>query len=359
MRFWIALALVAAGCAPLRHVPATAPGAGEHSLVTALERARRALRVPGLAALRITAGHIGEPAVVGFRSLASRTPLEAADAFALNSVSKAMTATLVMQLVAEGRLSWDATLAATFPDLSIDPQYRSATLAEVATHRAGLPPHFTPADFDAVKAVPDIRQARRAILSRALSRSTGAARGRFAYSNVGYVILGAAIETVEAAPFEDVMRKRLFAALAMSSCGFEHPGSVLGHDRAGRPRSPREDADPPVMVPAGAGIYCSLSDWARFVADQIAGEGDAGRLLRSDGYRFLHTPPVGAYYAFGWGIASSQAGRVLSHAGGDGHWSTLLLVRPVDRSAVLLACNLAAGDALLPLIKELDASRPR
>jgi CubicO group peptidase (beta-lactamase class C family) len=203
-----------------------------------------------------------------FYGVISRETLTIEGRFHLGSNVKAMTATIAMILVEEGRFSWSSTIAARFPDVAVDAGYKAVTLAEVASHRAGLPASFSDDDLAAIADVTSVGDARLTALRRVLARPPAAQRGAFAYSNVGYVLLGAAIEAIEKRQFEQVLRARLFEPLGMSSCVFLPPGVdavdpwhafALGHDGARHPVLPKHDADPPVYVPAGASVSPSLT----------------------------------------------------------------------------------------------------
>jgi D-alanyl-D-alanine carboxypeptidase len=259
-------------------MPQHAPSTGDPAIVAVLERARTALSLPGVGARWIGIGaqvRSGE-AVVGYRSLATLEPLALDDAFHLGSDTKAMTATLFMVGAERGALSWSATLGEVVPVAAIHPAYGNVSLAEVASHRAGLPRDATTEDLEAVEDLPPIA-ARRALVARVLARAPDGTRGTFAYSNVGYVLLGSIIESAEGRTYEEAMRARVFEPLGMSSCGFDapglgelppYPGVPVGHDANNTPMPPGEK-DRTIVVAAGSRTYCSLTDWSRFVADQL------------------------------------------------------------------------------------------
>jgi D-alanyl-D-alanine-carboxypeptidase/D-alanyl-D-alanine-endopeptidase len=78
------------------------------------------------------------------------------------------------------------------------------------------------------------------------------ARGRFRYSSVGFGLLGDALARAAGAPYEDVLRKRVLAPLALHDTAVD-PGSLrrlaAGTSRRGRLRPRFEDR---FLVPAGA-----------------------------------------------------------------------------------------------------------
>ncbi len=345
-----------------RTVPATAPQAGDARLAAILERARVELALPGAGGL-VLDHNTSTSAAVGFRSLATREPLSTTDRFHLGSDGKAMTATLAAALIHDGVLPpWDTPLSAVFPNEAIHPALADVTLAELASHRAGLPrdPEVDDAERAAIVAVTDAVLQRELILHRELPRAPTSPRGGFVYSNLGFMILGVAIERAAGAPFEEVMRTRMFAPLGMSSCGFNVPagGAPWGHAADGSVADV-STAIPPAYGPVG-GVHCSLDDWARFLADHLSGERGGSTFLDAESYRVLHTPPEGGGYAFGWNIAQSTRGRQLTHAGSNGFWMAVVLVElDLDRaSAVATNIGDADLDRMESFVHELDAAIP-
>lgn len=353
------LAFASAACASgprptPRHVPAEAPREGDAALASALDAIRLEHGLPGVAALRLADGAVHDGAAVGFRALPSQIPLSLSDRFHLGSDGKAMTATLAAVLIEAGVLpGWDAPLSVVFAGEAIDPALAGVTLAELASHRAGLPrdpEDVSEAERARILAIPDGTEQRRVLATRELARPPASARGGFVYSNVGFMLLGTAIERAAGAPFESVMIERLFTPLEMRSCGFSVPEGEGGHGHL--PDGSLAGADtviPLAYAPAG-GVHCSLEDWSRFVLAHLRGESGGSTLLSADAFRTLHTPAPGARYAFGWNVIEGPHGRRLLHAGSNGFWMALVRVDLDAGRALLFATNV--GDV------DLDALEP-
>jgi CubicO group peptidase (beta-lactamase class C family) len=82
-----------------------------------------------------------ELVVVGVRRSGAPDLVTPADRFHIGSDAKAMTATMLATLVEKGKLGWDTTPSAVFPEAKdrILPDYRDVTLTDLLAHRAGLP----------------------------------------------------------------------------------------------------------------------------------------------------------------------------------------------------------------------------
>jgi CubicO group peptidase (beta-lactamase class C family) len=97
--------------------------------------------VPAMAVALVTDQGLQQAAAVGVRKWGDPTPVTLDDSWPLGSDTKIMTSALASILVDQGKLSWDSTVSDMFPDIaaSIDPDFKSVTLLQLLSHRAGLP----------------------------------------------------------------------------------------------------------------------------------------------------------------------------------------------------------------------------
>ena len=229
-------------------------------------------------------------------------PARLDDVWATGSDGKPMTAALIARLVDRGLLRWDAPLPELLPALrpAMRPEYRAVTLAQLLSHRAGLPRDTADlAFFASFFADPrPLPEQRLAYVDRALREAPVAAPGGPAnYSNTGFVLAGVIAEHVTGRSYEDLMQREVFTPLAMTSARFAptHDGQPRGH-RDGAPSTARftaaEHGNPPMFAPAGAELHLTLRDWARFCADQLAGaRGRGHRTLWKDDSLRTHVYP--------------------------------------------------------------------
>jgi CubicO group peptidase (beta-lactamase class C family) len=301
--------------------------------------------LPGLVGAISIGSRLAASGAVGLRKIGSPEPLRFTDQMHLGSNTKAMTATMLGTLVEAGKLSWKSTIRSVFPDNSslLHPQFQAVTLAQLLTHRAGLPHDGPWWNLPGTTAT----EQRLALLVSMLERAPASRPGStYVYSNVGYALAGLMAEQVTGESWESLMRKRLFEPLGMTSAGFGSPGqsgSVTepwGHHRDGNEVTPSQLDNPPSMGPAGT-VHCSVSDWAKFAALHIAGEHGASKLLKPATLKCLHVPPQGCYYAGGWtvGEQSWARGLTLSHNGSNTCWYATIWLAPVRNVAVLVVTN--------------------
>lgn len=305
--------------------------------------------VPGMAAVLVNSDGVVATGAAGVRKKGGRDAITPADKFHIGSCTKAMTATLCAVLVEEGKLKWDTTVADAFPDArNLHPDYRSVTLEQLLSHRSGAPGDVDPAVWGGLWQPRGIA-ARRKVLDTVFSKPPQAKPGtRYIYSNFGYALAGHMAEKAARKPWEDLMREKLFTPLGMSSAGFGAPadrGSARqprGHTLDGKPIEPSQPGsdNPPAIGPGGT-VHCSISDWAKFVALHLRGAKGDAKLLKSETFEKLHTPPEGGPYAMGWLVGNSPLGEgiALNHAGSNTMWYAVAWVLPESDVAVVVACN--------------------
>ncbi len=313
-------------------------------------------KIPGMVAAIVEGDQVIALGAVGVRKAGSPEPVQIGDLFHLGSCTKAMTATMIATLVEERKISWETTLEKVFspwPD-RWNAAWRNVTLEQLLTHRSGAPSDLgadglwgklwnrkgTPTEqrMDLVEGV----------LSRPPLHEPGT---KYLYANAGFAIAGAMAEKITGEAWEDLMRKRLFEPLGMTTAGFGAPGTPgvvdqpRGHRKGGAPVELGRDADnPPAIGPAGT-VHCSIGDWAKFVALHLQGDRGEARLLSAKTFAKLHAPFKGPdpQYAMGWGVTERPwgGGRVLTHNGSNTMWFCVVWIAPKKNFAVLVACNQA------------------
>jgi CubicO group peptidase (beta-lactamase class C family) len=274
-----------------------------------------------------------------------------------------MTATLVARLVERGTLRFEQTLPELFPDhrATMHEQWSEATLRRLLDHRSGMPPNAAGADWQALRAGQDApQQARRLLLDSVLAKAPAHRPGSsYEYSNLGYMVAGAAIERATADAYEHRMTELVFGPLGMTSAGFGAPGKPgaydqpCGHRLDGkelRAVDPGPGADnPAAMAPAGT-VHCTLRDWAKFAALHLGvlPEAKAGEapFLREATLALLHEPVEGDY-SCGFAVTTRpwSKGKVLTHNGSNTMWFCVLWLAPAERFGVLVTCNQAGKQA--------------
>jgi len=303
--------------------------------------------LPGIVGGILVGDKLVAVGVVGARKTGAPEKFTVDDRVHFGSDTKAMTATRIAMLVEQGKLKWDSTLASVFPDLkgAMHAEYRDVTLAELLTHRAGLP--MNPASWWDLGSSKPTTEQRLTLLKQVLKNPPETKPGtKFEYSNVGYGLAAAMAERVAKSSWEDLMRDGLFKPLKMTSAGFGPPGrkgkveQPWGHGVENGELKATQTDNAPAIGPAGT-VHCSLPDWAKFVALHVQGEQGNGRLLKAESFRYLHEPPKGQDFAFGWASVHRDwaRGQALTHGGSNTMWYAVVWIAPKRNFAVLVATN--------------------
>src|SRR5512138_2081309 len=136
-------------------------------------------------------------------------PVTYATGFAVGSITKSVTAALVVTLAERGALSLDEPLSRHLPGVPDDKA--AITLRQLLTHTSGLR-----MDAEGVYALDPRDAVLRETLAEPLAAEPGA---RFGYSNAGFQLLAAVCENATGAPLPRLADSLLFAPLGMRDTG--------------------------------------------------------------------------------------------------------------------------------------------
>lgn len=319
-----------------------------------LKQSMEGTTTPAVGVLIIRDGQISEQAVRGLRRADQTDKATIDDTWLIGSTGKVMTTALIARLVERDVLSWTATLEQMLPDLAarMQPAYRSVTLVELLSHRAGLAENlrdlaYVDTFFTDTRALPEQRLD---LASHALAEPPEKAPGtEFGYSNSGFLIAAVIAEQATQQDFETLMRQEVFEPLRMRQAGFgPTTGAQPRGHRGGAPvlDAPRVTGEgvPLAYAPAG-NLHMSLRDWGQFCIDQLAGSHGHGKLLRSASYQLMQRAQPNSPAGLDWGVQASIAGRqgpVWVHGGSDGNWLAWVALFPATDNGVLVVANATA-----------------
>lgn len=231
----------------------------------------------------------------------------------VGSLTKTMTATILLQLVQENKLSLDDTIDMYVPGMPNG----DATLRQLADMSSGIPsytadPHWQQQAF----ANPDKHWTPQELVSFVTNAPADFAAGHgWAYSNTNYVLLGMVIEKVTGQPIADVFQKRLFDPLKMTHTSFPVGTNALpaphldGVTSQGQPDGQTADAtsfSPSIAYTAGE-VISTLDDLRKWGDALFTGDGilnPATQQLRRNSI-IRDIPPAysdTAGYGFGIGV---------------------------------------------------------
>jgi CubicO group peptidase (beta-lactamase class C family) len=270
---------------------ASAQEAIPESLHSSLEIIRREHSLPGIAAAAIRGQRLAAEGVAGVRRVGHSEKLQLDDRFGMASCTKRMTAAMICRLIDAGRLSFEITLAEILPNQAMREEYKSVTVANLLTHRAGLPTYLKIADSEPklLSFRGTAAEKRAQFIQGLLQEDPIAKPGTEAnYSNAGYALLGYVAAQQTGKSWETLMTDEVFRPLAMQTAGFgpprskDRPQEPSLHQKGENGYAPEsEDRINPLAVLAPAGdVHCSIRDFAKFAAYELAAAKGQHTLLR-------------------------------------------------------------------------------
>ncbi len=324
--------------------------ATESTLQDLVDRVAAEDSIPAVGATVFTSDDTLEQAMAGVRRVGDETAATVNDVWHLGSDTKAMTAALLGRLSEQGVLDFDVTLADAFSAIEqIDDGFRDVTLRQLLSHTAGIDDEIILASEVDLNDDAPLDEQRAAAASDLITEPPNQAPGEgFLYSNVGYVLAGAAMEEATGRVWEELITDEVFAPLGMSSCGFGAPGlgddgdQPWGHDGANSPVEPGPFADNhPILGPAGT-VHCTMDHWVLFLQEMmLALVGESSFLDQATAETIF--APVNEGYALGWGIFEQDGITAYTHDGSNTMWYASAWLVPEEDLGWVIVSNASIG----------------
>lgn len=358
-------------------VAASSPGGSAlgATLKPLVEARMKALRVPGAVIFVHDPGKGTWTAALGTGDLTTKAPISLDDHFRIGSITKTLTATVILQLVDEEKLKLDDPVAKFQPEV---PNGANITIRQVLNMSSGL---FNYTEDKGINQEMDANPEKvftpKAILAIAFKHPPYFAPGKgYHYSNTNYILLGLIIEQITGNPVELEFQKRIFGPLGMTESSLPplssaaipdpHPhGYMFGTlaenmERTRTPLTPEKaakvdaEAGPPSDVTdvnpswawtAGSAISTlhDLTIWAKALA--------TGTLLNPATQRerltWMAMAPGPTAPKYGLGIV--DFGGYLGHNGGIQGFQSFMGYQPDKHATVVVLTNVVlAPDGTLP-----------
>lgn len=303
------------------------------ALQASLDEARRKTGIPGLSA-SVLHGKRRFDLVSGVLDCETAEPVLAESVFLVGSVAKPVTATLVLQACAEGRLDLDGAVSAALGTHIANGAGDGITVRQLLAHIGGL-------DGDVFEDVGtnDDCLARYAVLADRFEMMA-APGALFNYCNAGYALLGRLAEIAFGGIYDDLVEARVLGAADATTrpdvALFRAPArghSVDAEGRAERTVSPLLSR---ALGPAGFTLRASARDLAAFAAARFT-----DTAIREPQV----TLPDGTAWGLGWKLVTDRGVAFVGHDGGIANQSAALWFAPEHRLAVALCANAPMGNA--------------
>lgn len=284
--------------------------------------------------------------------------------FHLASVTKTFVAIAVMQLVESGRVRLDDPVIQYLPDFKLDDErYRAITVRQLLNHTSGLPDRNGINGHGWEHPETDDQALRRFVNSLSTEKLKFDPGTKYAYSNVGYEVLGELVSRVSGQTIEAYLQTRVLEPLGMrdSSMMFgdlKRSSLATGHAT--------DDAENPFAFSiypfnraqtASGGMISCLKDMERYmIANLNKGELNGVRILSPETYRTMWKPDVktGADgslsdYGAGWYVGAFEGTSIVSHPGKDTGFLSYMALLPEKKIGVVWMMNGMWGNGVFSL----------
>jgi CubicO group peptidase (beta-lactamase class C family) len=276
----------------------------------------------------------------GFADLKKGLRVAPETLFEIGSISKSFVAMAIVQLAEEGKLDLHKPVRQYLPWLKIESNFAPFTTHHLLSHTSGL------------SGVP--------LLQRVAAQTlrTGSEPGtQFVYCNIGYVLLGLLLETIEKRAFDVALRARVLRPLGMNASEPVIANSTRNRMAVGYsplfedrpfPLKGKLGEAPWLEVPEAAGsVAATARDMGNYLSMLLnRGMGPGERVLTEKGFALFTKPVIKALfrgedasYAYGLWTSDIKGNTLLRHTGGMVAFSSAMYADVTDGFAVFASVN--------------------
>lgn len=283
--------------------------------------------------------------------------------YRIGSITKSYVATVVLQLVAEGRLSLDDTVERWLP--GILPYGEQVTVRQLLNHTSGIP-EYVYGPIVQLYTDPSRSWAPAELVALVAGQpQTFPAGTAWSYSNTDYVLAGMIVETVTGNDVGQELKRRIFRPLKLRDSSFPVDSETIPGPHASGHSLPLSQQGPlldvtvfnPSLAWATGALVSDLGDVERFFRALVRGRLIPRALLDE----MTTAVPTGGGFGYGLGliVMETAAGRVVGHDGAIPGFRDVVLSTMDGRRQVGVMMNVyfdpaTASDAFVQVITELQ-----
>jgi D-alanyl-D-alanine carboxypeptidase len=308
---------------------------------------------PSISIAVVKDGQIAYVHAYGNASLDPNTPAKPDMRYSIGSVSKQFTATAILLLQEQGKLSLDDKVAKFLPDLT---RANEVTIRQLLSHTSGYQDYWPQDYVFPMMLEPGTAQKILDIWARKpLDFEPGT---QWQYSNTNYVIAGVIVEKASGMTLVQFLREKVFTPLGMKRVADVNEAKLGNPDPTGYlryalgPQRPAPKEGKGWLFAAGE-LAMSAEDLARWdisIMDQ--------KVLKPASYLALETETLlkngmGTQYGLGISVYDRSGHRALAHSGGVSGFTSQNVVFPDDRAAVVAFTNEDASNASAAVAREI------
>ena len=296
---------------------------------------------PGAAVIVTDDGKVVYAAGRGLADIEAKTPITPATVFRMGSITKQFSAAIMLQLVAEGKVSLDDKLSKFLPDFP--KPGADATVAQLLNHTVGVQ-SYTGIPGWMVEAKTSRAYTTEQMIAEFRDLPSPSRPGeKFQYNNSGYVLVGAVIEKVTGKPWHVNVDERIARPLGLKTIRYgvleaETPNMAKGYTLKDDKLADALKIHMSVPHAAGA-LIGSVEDLAKWNSAL-----HQGKVIPAELYAKMTAAtvmPDGSTEDYGFGIAPREvrSRKALGHGGGIFGFSTDSIYLPKEDLFVAVFTN--------------------
>lgn len=310
-----------------------------------VQNMRDEFHIPGLSVAVLHGDEVALAEGFGYANVEHDIPATADVVYEIASITKLFTATAVVQLVEDGRVSLDGVLGdyvADLPEL-----WRPITIRQLLTHQSGIH-NYTGTEKYWETTRLDV--SRDELLGYVADRPLDFLPGqRYGYDNTGFYLLGYLIEGVSGQSYGAFLTERIFRPLEMDSTRVNDPYEIVKHRAAGYSYDDENERlkHKPYYSTTGtfsAGVLLStVNDLVKFAQSLYT-----DTLLTAESRALMWTPHPSEQenerkfnfsLGLGWFLVDHPVGKFAGHNGGIQGFATAFVHFLETKTTVIVLCN--------------------
>ena len=292
----------------------------------------------GVAVLVSKNGEIIYEKGFGYADVGNKVPVTPDTKFRIGSITKQFTASAILKLQEEGKISVTDKLSKFIPDF---PRGDEVTIQHLLTHTSGIHSFTDRPGFMKFVTLPVTSQA---VVDTIKTFKYDFNPGdRYLYNNSGFFLLGYIIEKISGKSLAEYFSDHFFKPLGMNNTSIYQTNLVLGNEAYGfsienGKITKAQNWDMSWAGGAGA-IYSTVKDlntWNEAVF--------GGKVLKDESLKAAFTPLIlnnkeKVDYGYGWSLQDIRGMKFISHSGGLNGFLSYLERQPENKITVVVLCN--------------------
>ena len=291
----------------------------------------------------------------GWADVQNKVPADITSIYRIGSISKSVTAVLLVRLAGKGILDLDDPVSKYLPEIknlvdSLDVAQK-ITLRQLASHTAGL---IREPKLPKAAAGPIEKWEEKIIASIPTTSFLANPKEKYSYSNIGFGILGLTISRAANRPFIDLVHEYIFEPLGMNSSTFIISSDLKKHLTVGYAnRRDSINTTFPAMEHSGrgykvpnGGVYSTVGDLAKFIAGQTGTS--LVQILSTESraeMQRIQTPGnTNRGYGLGFSISKEEGGiQIFGHGGSVAGYNAYIAFDIKTKIGIILLRNYNRG----------------